>query len=112
MSRNVEEVIRIVLRKLANKECGRLPKPTFAKYMLLEARGLAQLHVASVCEIGWKEGSRTLQSDGTSKHGKKFVTFHVIGDNGETLVVGLREVGGNTQNCNRRYLQLSCCQCK
>ena len=93
-SRNVEEVIRTVLKKLANKECGRLPKTTFGKYILLEARGLAQLHVASVCKTGWEERSQTLQSDGTSKHGRKYITYDIIGDDGKTLVVGLREVGG------------------
>ena len=46
-TRNVEKVIRVVLEKLAGVTVEKLPKPTFAKYMLLEARGLAQIHVAS-----------------------------------------------------------------
>ena len=37
--------------------------------------------------------------------GKKFVTFDVIGDNGETLVVGLREVGGVMQKLNFKDLK-------
>ena len=46
-TRNVEKVIRIVLEKLAGISVEKLPKPTFTKYMLIEARGLAQLHVAA-----------------------------------------------------------------
>ena len=72
---------------------------------LLEARSLALLHVVSVCENGWEEGSRTLQSDGTSKHGKKFVTFNVIGDNGETSVVGSREVDGGDADTQLQALK-------
>ena len=44
---NVEKVIKIVLEKLAGIECDRLPKSTFSKYMLIEARGLAKLQIAS-----------------------------------------------------------------
>ena len=60
--------------------------------MLLDARCLAQLYVTSVCKTGWEEGSWTLQSDRTSKHGKKYVTYDNIRDDGKTLVVGLWEV--------------------
>ena len=45
-SRNIEPVIGTVLKKLAGLDAGRLPKASFAKYMLLEARTLAQLQIA------------------------------------------------------------------
>ena len=40
-TRNVEKVIKIALEKLAGIECDQLPKSTFSKYMLIEARGLS-----------------------------------------------------------------------
>ena len=46
-TRNVEKVIKLVLEKLAGIECNRLAKSTFSKYMLIEARELAQLQIAS-----------------------------------------------------------------
>ena len=104
-TRNVEKVIRIVLEKLAGISVEKLPKPTFAKYMLIEARGLAQLHVAaelagtdldfSTSTIDENVDSsiasevdscsqlvetsvcrnNTLHSDGTSKKGNSFITL-------------------------------------
>ena len=43
---NIQNVVRTVLEKLAGLECERLPKATFARYMYLEARQLAQIQVA------------------------------------------------------------------
>ena len=40
---NVEKLVRNVLEKIAGLKVDRLPKSTFAKYMNLEARGLAQI---------------------------------------------------------------------
>ena len=59
--------------------------------MFLEARCLAQIHVASVlCEY---QGNLTLHSDGTSKHGRSYTTYDIqVGE--DVLVVGMREIGG------------------
>ena len=87
---NVEKVIRIVLKELVGVDVERLPKATFAKYMLLEARGLAQIHVAS--ELSGESSQNTLHSDGTSKHGRGFTTYDISTNDGKVLVTGLREV--------------------
>ena len=89
-TRNVERCVKLVLEKLAKAEVERLPKGTFAKDMFLEARGLAQIHVATKL-LDSKENPLTLYSDGTSKHCHFYTTFDV--QSGEE-VVGLREVGG------------------
>ena len=91
-TRNVERYVRLVLEKLAEAKVGRLPKVTFAKDMFLEARGLAQIHVATKL-LDSKENPLTLYSDGTSEHGHSYTTFDVQSGK-EVFVVGLREVGG------------------
>jgi len=65
---NVEEVIRTCFQRIEGRELGRLPKSAFAKYMLHEARALVQIQVAQELLDGWDTDSRTLHSDGTSKH--------------------------------------------
>ena len=58
--------------------------------MLIEARGLAQLQIAS--ELADCEEDLVLQSDGTSKKGHSFTTFDASKSNGQFYVLGLREV--------------------
>ena len=91
-TRNAERCVRLNFKKLAEAKVGRLPKVTFAKDMFLEARGLAQIHVATTL-LDIKENPLTLYSDGTSKHGHSCTTFDVQSGE-EVFVVGLREVGG------------------
>ncbi|XP_066914210.1 uncharacterized protein [Clytia hemisphaerica] len=94
-SRNIESVIRTVMSKLTGMEVGRLPKPSFAKYMLLEARALAQLQIADELTGGGKDialdSNNTLQSVGTSKHRRSFITYDINTGNGKNLFLGLRE---------------------
>ena len=90
-SRNVEKVVRIVLEKLAGITCDRLPKATFSKDMLYEARALAQFQVAS--ELNCSDADFCLQSDGTSKKGHSYMTYDASKKSGEVFVLGLREVG-------------------
>ena len=90
-SRNVEKVVRIVLEKLAGITYDRLPKATFSKDMLYEARALAQFQVAS--ELKCSDADFCLQSDGTSKKGHSYMTYDASKKSGEVFVLGLREVG-------------------
>ena len=69
----IEKVVHVVLNKIARLEVDRLPKATFAKYMALEVRGLAQYHIAS--ELSGDCQNITLDSDGTSKLGRSYTTF-------------------------------------
>ena len=89
---NVGNVIKTVIEKLTGLDCGRLPKATFARYMYLEARRLAQIQVAEKLLDGWELGNRTLHSDGTSKHGYHYATFDVTLDDGNVMVAGLRDM--------------------
>ena len=105
-TRKIESAIRVVLKGLVGIDVGRLPKETFAKFMLLEARGLAQIHVLSELageEFEENEGENiekaskfstlnTLYSDGTSKKGHSFMTYDITTNKGESLVLGLRPI--------------------
>ena len=88
-TKNIQNVVRTVLEKLAGLECERLPKATFARSIYLEARQLAQIQVAEKLVDGWELGNRTLHSDGTSKHGYHYATFDVTLDDGNVMVAGL-----------------------
>ena len=72
-TRNVERVIRLVLEKVAGIKVDRLPSECFARYMLVEARGLAQYQIAF--ELVDNCSDMTLHSDGTSKKGLSYLTF-------------------------------------
>ena len=97
---NVERVIRIVLKKLADFDCGRLPKDTFAKYMLLEARGLSQIQVATTVLDNWDTANYTLASDGTSKYKKSYITYDMTTEDGNDLCLGFVKAGTVQQKNN------------
>ena len=90
-TRNVEKVIRLVLEKVAGIKVDRLPSECFARYMLVEARGLAQYQIAF--ELVGNCSDMTLHSDGTSKKGRSYLTFGGKTNDGRLYVLGLREVG-------------------
>ena len=75
------------MEKLAGITCDRLPKATFSKGMLYEARALAQFQVAS--ELNCSDADFCLQSDGTSKKGHSYMTYDASKKSGEVFVVGL-----------------------
>ena len=75
-SHNVEKVIRVVLKQFAGVEVDRPPKATFVKYMLIEARGLAKIDVAS--KLAGMSDCNTLHSDGISKHGYTLMSIRVM----------------------------------
>ena len=90
---NVEKVIHKVLTQLGGIEVGKLPKSTFAKYMVVEARALAQIKVAEQLLENWHTESRTLHSDQTSKKGRSFATYDIVKDDGEEMVIGKFHLG-------------------
>ena len=95
-ARNVQHAIEVVLKELAGIEVEQLPKTTFANYMLLEARMLAQIQVAdelTSADFIINE-ENTLHSDGTSKKGHSYLTYDIKKNDGTVLVAGLRSVGG------------------
>ena len=102
-SRNVEKVVQIVLEKLAGITCDQLPKATFSKGMLYEARALAQYQVAS--ELNCSDADFCLQSDGTSKKGHSYMTYDVSKKSGEVFVMGLQEVGSGDAQAQLELLK-------
>ena len=77
-------------------EC--LPEATFARLMYTESRRLSLLQVAEKLLKDYKNSSRTLHTDGTSKFGKHYGTYDVVTDQGQTLTAGIREVSsGDTK---------------
>ena len=92
---NVEKIVREVLEKIGGLKVGRLPKPTFAKYMYLEARGLAQMQLIDEL-VNKEEKNLTLYSDGTTKYGFSYGTYDISTASGESRILGLREMHEGT----------------
>ena len=89
--RNVEKCVCLILENLTKVKVGRVPEKTFTKNVFLEARCLAQIHVASV--LSKNQGNLALHSDGTTKHGRPYTTYDIQSGK-DFLVVGMREIGG------------------
>ncbi len=102
---NVEGVIRKVLKNIAGIEVDRLPKATFSKYMLLEARSLSQMQVADELMKNWDNENKTLHSDGTSKHGRSFSTYDIVKYDGSCFIAGLSKVSGGDSETQLRVLE-------
>ena len=96
-ARNMQHATEVVLKELTGIEVEQLPKTTFANYMLLEARMLAQIQVEdelTTADFIINE-ENTVHSDGTSKKGHSYLTYDIKKKNdGTVLVAGLRSVGG------------------
>jgi hypothetical protein len=61
-----EEVIRVVLEKLGQRNIGKLPSESLSKEFYREMLGMSHLHLAELLG-GEEEEDDTLHSDGTSK---------------------------------------------
>ena len=70
----------------------RLPSECFARYILVKACGLAQYQIAF--ELVDNCSAMILHSDGTTKKGRSYLTFHGKTNDGRLYVLGLWEVGG------------------
>ncbi|CAC5426130.1 unnamed protein product [Mytilus coruscus] len=93
--KNIENVIKTVLEKLGGLKVERLPKKTFAEYMMVEAKALAQIQAA---EAMLNSNFNTLHTDGTKRMGREFGGLQVGTDSGQ-LSLGISElVSGNTES--------------
>ena len=90
-TRNVENLMKLVLEKLVGFEYDRLPKSTFSKYMLIEAGELAQHQIAS--ELADYEEDLVLPPDGKGKKDHSFTTFDTSKSSAQFYILGLHEVG-------------------
>ena len=92
----VNNVIKIVLKKLANKNVGRLPSMGLKSRLLLEARWLSKSQAGMGMEtkdISPHEGN-CLHGDGTSKYHRKYQNFQITTKPGRSYTLGLTEMAG------------------
>ena len=93
--KNVEPVIRSVLKHIASFEIKELPHPTTLTRMYSEMKSLACQHLNEELQKG---DNLTLHSDGTSKYGQHFYSFQ-LSTQDSTYSLGLTEMlsGSATQ---------------
>ena len=93
--KNVEPVIRSVLKHIVSFEIKELPHPTTLTRMYSEMKGLACQHLNEELQKG---DNLTLHSDGTSKYGQHFYSFQLSTPD-STYSLGLTEMlsGSATQ---------------
>ena len=73
---NIGPVIRCVLETIGNRHAGELPSVGLLSSMLVELKAVSSFQLAEeLAEVG--EGVNTLHSDGTSKFGRKYVSYQV-----------------------------------
>lgn len=92
----IDKVIRAVLKNLARKEVDRLPSMGTKSRILLEARHLADVEVASAMNAS-RPGEaigNCIHGDGTTKHHKKYQNFQVTLPDGTSRTMGLTEMAG------------------
>ena len=88
-SRNVSDIIRIVLQDVAKMRVGRLPKPTLIRYLAVEQAMLSK--EAARDNITTSQNPVTLQVDRTSKKRKSYTTFLASTDAG-TVGMSLHDI--------------------
>ena len=86
--KNVEPVIRSVLKHIASFEIKELPHPTTLTRMYSEMKGLACQQLNEELKKG---DNLTLHSDGTSKYGQHFYSFQLSTPD-STYSLGLKEM--------------------
>jgi len=86
--RQVEPVIRSVLKNIAGFEVDKLPQPGTLVRMYAEMKGLAYQQIAE--ELS-EQTNLTLHSDGTSKYGQHYGSFQISVE-GSVYTLGLSEM--------------------
>ena len=93
---SVNDVIRVVLKKLAGLECGRLPSDEVRHQLLVDAKYLANVQVGqAMLESSDAEPliGNTLHGDRTSKLHRYYQNFQITTTKGASLSLGLLEMG-------------------
>lgn len=92
--RNVKSVIESVLTNIAHKQVERLPQKSILCNMMLECLSVAQVQLGEA--LSQDDGAfYTLQTDGTTKHGKHFGTYDIATED-VTYRLGLRHIFSGT----------------
>ena len=101
--KNVEPVIRSILKHIASIKVKTLPQSTSLVRMFAEMKGLACLQLA---ENLTKQGNLTLHSDGTSKYGQQYYLFQVS-TNDSAYTLGMAEMlTGSTNQILHTFMQI------
>ena len=90
----VNQVIKVVLNKLAKKDIGRLPSAGVKCRIEREALILGRMQVAQAMLERDGAPVNCLHGDGTSKYSKHYQNFQVTTGSGKTLSFGLAEIVG------------------
>ena len=90
----VDDVIKVVLRKLAKKEVTSLPSTGTKCRLMQEALRVAQLQVAEAMTEDEHLLGNCLHGNGTSKYSRHYQNFQVTTSSGRTLSFGLTEIAG------------------
>ncbi|CAC5414207.1 unnamed protein product [Mytilus coruscus] len=101
-AKNVPKIIKTVMEKMTGMTPQRLPGSTFAKYMLLEARSVALVHLKE--EIQSSEGNITVGPDGTTKFGHHYGAIS-ISLSGKTMCMGMRDMACGDAEAYRKLLE-------
>ncbi|XP_066927180.1 ERC protein 2-like [Clytia hemisphaerica] len=100
--KNIDAVIKCVLKKLANKDIQKLPS-TGVKYRLQEeALIVAKLQVGEAL-LDDKNENNCLHGDGTSKYHRHYQNFQLTTQDRRTLSFGLDEVAGGDAASVMKY---------
>ena len=101
--KNVDAVIRCVLKHIASIEVKKLPHSSSLVRMLAEMKGLACQQLAE--EVS-KEGCVSLHSDGTSKYGQHYYSFQIFTSD-SAYSLGLAEMlAGSTSQVLHTFKQI------
>lgn len=95
--RNVELVIRSVMKHIVHQPIGRLPSHTVLCRMMLEGLSLSEIQLGEILSEEDMQNF-TIQTDGTTKYGNHFATFDIATTDG-SYTLGIRLVfSGSAQN--------------
>lgn len=105
--RKIDDVIKIVLNKLAQQDIDRLPSNWLKSQLLLEARGLADIQLAEALleEELMPNTGHCLHGDGTTKFHKHYQDFEISLSSGKTMTLGLvDQAGGDTETTFESFM--------
>ena len=93
--KHIAPVIRLVLKRVANLDCSRLPSAALINTIQAECKFISKVQVAHAI-LGTNS---TLHSDGASKLFRHYQGFQVTNE-GSALTMGLQEVSGGDADTN------------
>ena len=94
-TRDMESIIRTVLKKLGNVNIGKLPKKSVVSNMMIECDQLAKIQVGNTILTGT---NNTLHLEGTRKRFNTYSSFQVTTGDGQGLSMGFKDMPAGSAN--------------